>query len=421
MAEKPTYEELEATIESLKSRVDEMERAAKEKSKMETRLRRFEKIEAIVTLAGGIAHDFNNILFPIIGYTEMTLLDVVDNVEAKSNLEEILKSANRAKALAKQILAFSRQSLQEVRPVSLQSVVEEAAHDFESSLPAHARMILDIDETCHPILADPDQLRQVVMNLCGNARQAIESPGGEVRIRLGAVDVATEEEAVSSGSLKPGSYLMLSIRDNGRGMDRAVMERIFDPYFTTNSMGEGTGLGLSVALGIIKSYGGDIQVSSSPGEGADFKVYLPAPGLGVSGPVSVSSGAAPGGKERILLVDDEAPAANMARLMLERLGYLVTVENDSASALDTFREDPKKFDIVITDRTMPTLSGEALANELLRVRPDIPIILCIGFSEKLAEERAGDLGVRECVMKPMVRSEIAGAIRRALETARVEV
>ncbi|MCP4692798.1 MAG: response regulator [Desulfobacterales bacterium] len=417
MAGKPNHEELETKIAYLEKRIEELERSEAEKSKMEIRLRRSEKIEAIVTLAGGIAHDFNNILFPIIGYTEMTLPDVMDNVEARSNLEEVLKSANRAKALAKQILAFSRQSLQEVSPVNLQSVVIEAARDFEPSLPPGARMTLDIDEACGPILADPAQIRQVMMNLCNNAAQAMKGPGGELSLRLSAVDVTDGDEAFLSSSLKPGSHQALSIRDNGCGMDRSVMERIFDPYFTTKPLGEGTGLGLSAALGIIKSYGGDIQVESSPGEGAVFVVYLPAPEASLSASVSVSTAGAPGGKERILLVDDEAPVANMAQLMLERLGYLVTVKNDGAEALETFREAPDDFDIVITDRTMPRLGGEALAAELLRIRPDLPVILCIGFSEKLAEERARNLGIRTCVMKPMVKSEIAGAVRRTLENA----
>ena len=380
---------------------------------LERQLRQSQKMEAIGTLAGGIAHDFNNILTPIIGYVQMSMVELPEDSPLQVNLEEMLKSANRAKDLVKQILVFSRQTEQERKPLKIQLVLKEALKLLRASVPVHIEIHQDIDDKCGAVMADSTQIYQVLMNLCTNAYQAMGEKGGLLEVNLGEVDIGPED--LSPMNLNPGPYLLLTVSDTGHGMDRQVKERIFEPFFTTKGLGEGTGMGLSVVHGIISSYGGDIRVYSESGKGTTFHVYLPRIDKSPETLPPVSAGMVPKGTERILLVDDEEAIVRMFERMLERLGYQVTSRTSSVEALHAFRSQPDKFDLVITDLSMPNMNGTDLAKELLGIRPDIPIVLCTGFSEIISKEKAMVIGVREYIMKPVVPSQIAGTIRRVLD------
>jgi CheY-like chemotaxis protein len=371
-------------------------------------------MEAIGTLAGGIAHDLNNILYPIIGYTEMTMDDVPEDSVPRSNLEEVLKAANRAKGLVQQILAFSRQIEQERKPLKIQPIIKEALKLLRASLPSTIKITQNIDEDCASTLADTIQIHQVMMNLCTNAYQAMHDKGGVLEVALTEVDIGSgnlDPDLV----LNPGQYLRLTVSDTGHGMEHAVMERVFHPYFTTKGPGGGTGMGLAVVHGIVKGYGGDITVYSEREKGTTFHVYLPRIDTGTLEPKTIFKDLVQKGNERILFVDDEAQIVRMVQQMLERLGYHVTARTSSVEALEAFRAQPDKFDLVITDLTMPNMTGTELTPKLVEIRPDIPIILCTGFSEVIAEEKAKAIGIREYLMKPVVQSEIAKSIRRVLD------
>ena len=390
------------------------DRDISEQKELEAQLRQAQKMEAIGTLAGGIAHDFNNILFPIIGYTEMTTTELAEDSVARSNLLAVLKAANRAKGLVQQILTFSRQSEQERKPLKIQPILKEALKLLRASLPSTIEITQNIDRESGAILADPTQIHQVIINLCTNAYHAMREKGGVLEVILTEVD-ADSTDLTFNPDLSPGPYLRLTISDTGHGMDRIVMERIFDPYFTTKGLGEGTGLGLAVVHGIVRSHGGDITVYSEPGKGTTFHVYLPRIDAGAIAPETVSTEPAPKGKERILLVDDEEQIVLMVRQMLEGLGYTVTARTSSVEALEAFRAKPEKFDLAITDQTMPNMTGAELAQKLMGIRADIPIILCTGFSEVITEDKSKGIGIREYVMKPVLRSEMAKTIRRVLD------
>jgi len=388
--------------------------AEKEKKNLEAQLRQVQKMETIGSLAGGIAHDFNNILTPIIGYSEITMDYVPEDSVIKNNLEEVLKAAMRAKDLVQQILTFSRQSNQELKPMKIQPIIEEALSLLRASLPATIKINQNIDQECGVVLAEPTQIHQILMNLCTNAYHAMAEKGGVLGVTLRGADLDADDLALNL-SLNPGPHLILSVSDTGHGMDRGVAERIFDPYFTTKGPGEGTGIGLSVVLGIVKSYGGDITVYSEAGAGTIFNVYLPRIKTDAVTVETESFQPTLKGNEHILLVDDEEPIVRMVQQMLEHLGYNVTALTSSMEALETFRQHSQEFDLVITDQTMPNLTGAQLAQKLLGIRPNIPIILCTGFSEVLTEERAKAMGIREYVMKPVIKSGISKAIRKALD------
>ena len=389
--------------------------AEEEKKELQTQLQQAQKMQAIGTMAGGIAHDFNNILFPIVGYTEMAMADLPEDSLTRSNLEEVLKAADRAKGLVRQILTFSRQSEQERKPLKIQPIVKEALTLLRASLPTTIEIRQKIDKACGAILADPIQIHQVMMNLCTNAYHAMREKGGVLGVTLTEVDIDSSDLG-SNVDLKPGPYVRLTVSDTGRGMKRAEMERIFEPYFTTKGPGEGAGMGLAVVHGVARSHGGHITVYSEPGKGAAFHVYLPRidGSIGIA-PAAVPSEPAPSGTERVLLTDDEEQIVNMEQQMLERLGYHVTARTSSVEALKAFRAQPEKFDLVITDQTMPNMTGAELAQKLMGIRPDIPVILCTGFSEVIPEEKARAMGLRAYVMKPIVKSEIAKIIRRVLD------
>jgi two-component system, cell cycle sensor histidine kinase and response regulator CckA len=383
--------------------------------RLERELRQAQKMEAIGTLAGGIAHDFNNILAAIIGFTQIALSKVVEGSPLQRNLEQVLKAGARATDLVRQILTFSRQTEQERRPVQVAPIINEALKLLRSSLPTtiEIRQEIAIPAEEGVVLADPTQIHQVLMNLCTNAAHAMRAKGGILKVRLSGT-LVDASLVTRCPALKAGHYVRLTVSDTGHGMDAAIMERIFDPYFTTKGSGEGTGMGLAVVQGIVKSYDGAVTVHSEPEQGTIFDVLLPKVGKQViaeAPPVE----AVPTGCERILFVDDEKVLVALGKEMLESIGYSVVGKVSSLDALETFRAQPDAFDLVITDMTMPSLTGGELAKEVTAIRPDIPIILCTGFSEMINGKQPAEMGISELVMKPYIITNLAKTIRKVLE------
>ncbi len=381
---------------------------------LEAQLRQLRKMEAIGTLAGGIAHDFNNILAPIFGYTEMVMMRLDQTSKSHENLNAVLNAAQRAKDLVQQILTFSRKSELELKPLLLQPLIKETIKFLRSSLPSTIEIRQQVDEQCSAIMADSTQMQQVLMNLCTNAYHAMREQGGVLELSLKPVVLSPLDLAQFPG-IKPGHYLRLGVRDTGAGMSEAVMERIFEPYFTTKEKGDGTGLGLSVVHGIVTSYGGYIKVSSEMGKRTEFSVFLP---MIKASPLPDSNHALTPparGEERILLVDDEPEIVNMMQEMLEHLGYRVTAFTDSLEALAHFEQHPFAFELIISDVTMPKVAGPELARRLQEVRKDAKILICTGFSERIPEERIEALGIKGMVMKPTTMWDLAATVRSILD------
>jgi len=394
--------------------ITEKKLAEEEKAKLEAQLQQSQRMESIGTLAGGIAHDFNNILFPMFGYLEMMLEDMPEDSPYRGNIAKVFKGALRARDLVRQILTFSRQAENETKPLKAQRVLKEVLKLIRSTLPTTINIHQDISNECDSIMADPTQIHQIAMNLMTNAYHAMENTGGTLKVNLKEVELTIED--LTDTVMIPGPYVCLTVGDTGPGMDKITIVRIFDPYFTTKKEGKGTGLGLSVVHGIVKSYGGHINVKSEPGIGTEFKVYLPVIRPQGTAQKDLADLPIQKGTEQILLVDDQDVIVEITRKMLERLGYNVTARTSSLDALEAFRAQPDKFDLVITDMTMPNMTGDKLAGELIKIRSDIPIILCSGFSEGMSEERAAFLGIKGFLMKPIVMKELSIAIRKALET-----
>jgi PAS domain S-box-containing protein len=388
-------------------------RDVSERKRLETRLNQAQKMESIGTLAGGIAHDFNNILFPILGHTEMLLHDVTDDSSFRTSLESIYSAAGRAKELVKQILTFSRQESSELRLMKMQPVIKEALKLIRSSIPTTIEIKQDIRKECGMIKADPTQIHQVVMNLTTNAYHAMEETGGELNVSLKEIELGQND--LINPDMAPGSYAFLTIADTGVGMDKQLTERIFEPFFTTKEQGKGTGMGLSVVHGIVKSINGVIQVHSDAGKGTEFHIYLPVSMSVFERQETRLNGPLEGGTERVLLIDDEEGIIKMEKLALERLGYQVTSKISSIEALEVFKNCPNKFDLVITDMAMPKIPGDKLAVELIKIRPDIPILLCTGFSETMSEEKAASLGIMGFLLKPIVMKDFSQKIREVLD------
>ncbi|MBW2049740.1 MAG: PAS domain S-box protein [Deltaproteobacteria bacterium] len=380
--------------------------------RMEKQLRQSQKMEAMGTLAGGIAHDFNNILASIMGYAELAGLETPDGSKGADYLESVLKATGRARDLVKQILSFSRQREEDLRPLRMDLIVKEALKLLRASLPSTVEIRGHVDRGLGSVLADPTQIHQVVMNLCTNAAQAMGQAGGVLEVSLHNEELGVKDEDLDLG---PGRFLRLTVGDTGAGMAPGVMERIFDPYFTTKEKGLGTGLGLSVVRGIVENCGGTIRVESEPGRGSTFHVYFPvveeAEGAVEQGPEEPLAT----GTERILFVDDEPTLADLNRDRLSRLGYEVTTRTSSTEALGLFRATPDDFDLVITDMTMPRMTGESLAREILKIRPDTPIILCTGYSEHISGEKAREIGIRAFAMKPLDMKDLAETVRKVLD------
>ena len=379
---------------------------------MERRLFQNQKMEAIGTLAGGIAHDFNNILSAMLGYTELTADTLGKNTKAHENLKEVLKAGQRAKELVRQILAFSRHSMPESKPVSLKRIVEEAARLLRSALPVtiEIRQRLDSDSL---VMADPTQLHQVVMNLCTNAAHAMRESGGllELALQDEAID---EERAGRYPGIQPGAYLKLIVSDTGHGMSEEIMDQIFDPFFTTKSQNEGTGMGLSVVHGIVHACGGAISVSSEPQKGTRFIVFIPAMAPVEEFQETEEKPIPMGCKEHILFIDDEPALVKLGQHVLESLGYQVTTRTDGIEALDLIKSHPDRFDLVCTDMTMPKITGDILAQEILAIRPKLPVIVCSGFSYRMDEDKAAAMGIRAYLRKPVSREQMAHIINDVL-------
>jgi PAS domain S-box-containing protein len=389
-----------------------VERDVTEKVKLQERFRQAQKMEALGTLAGGIAHDFNNILMPIVINAELALLDIPEGSTTANYLKLVQEAANRGKDLVKQIITFSRQKEQVKAPVEIGPVLKEALKLLRSSIPKNIEIREHIEAVPNRVLADPTQIHQILMNLCSNAAYAMREKGGILHVSLNAMEV-DDNMVAQHQDLNPGPHLSLTVSDTGHGMDKEMMERIFDPFFTTKKPGEGTGMGLAVVHGIVKNHGGAITAYSEVGKGSIFKVFLPRMKDELEKEVH-SSKPTPAGKERILLIDDEEIQIRSVQPMLERLGYRVIAKTEALEALEIFRSQPDTFDLVITDQAMPHMTGRDLAQELLRIRSDIAIILCTGFSEVILEEEAKILGIREFLMKPYSVREMAERIRRAL-------
>lgn len=393
--------------------ISEKDRERAERENLQAQLRHSQKMEAIGTLAGGIAHDFNNILAAIMGYTELGLLEAEEGV-LRDTLTEVRKASGRAKDLVAHILAFSRQGEMARTPVNVSPIIKETLKMLRASLPTTIEIKQTLGQDLGKIQADPTQIHQVLMNLCTNAAHAMREKGGVLEVSL--VQVRLKDESIlRTFALAPGNYLKLTVRDTGQGIEPLILAKVFDPFFTTKNRGEGTGLGLSVVHGIVTSHGGGIDVQSVPGEGTSFILYFPVL-ESVSETVDAAvSDAPPTGRERVLLVDDEAALIEMGERILVYLGYQVTSRTSSIEALELFRNQPDNFDLVITDYTMPNMTGGELAKAILAIRPDMPIVLCTGFSEVFTEEKAQELGIKGYVMKPISIHDLAKICRNVLD------
>jgi len=382
-----------------------------DRKRLESQLFQAQKMEAIGTLAGGIAHDFNNILASISGYTELSILKKGDQ---DNYLRQVMKACERAKNLVNQILLFSRRREGEKKPVDVKVIVKEALKLLRASLPSTIRINPSVSVEASMMMADPTHLHQIVMNLCTNAAHAMRENGGSLDVSVSNL-VVSEDMTSTNPGFQAGPYVHLQVKDCGQGIDPSIMDKIFDPFFTTKKLEEGTGLGLSVVYGIVKSYGGEIRVESKCGRGSTFDIYLP--GLTVE---NTAEGARidplpPGGNECILVIDDEQDLVTALQKYLAALGYEVVASNDGVDALGIFRKDPQRYDLIVTDMTMPRMTGLKLSREILSIRPDIPIILCTGYHESITEAEAKRHGIREFVMKPVRLSEYSRLIRKSLD------
>lgn len=387
-----------------------------EQRHLEAQLRQAQKLEAIGTLAGGIAHDFNNILGAIIGYADLARSECQSLPHVAEYLDHVCKAAGRAKELVKQILMFSRQQEQQRVPVQIRHVVAEALKLLRAGTPSTITFETSLARETPPVLADATQIHQIVMNLGANAAHAMQGQPGVLETTLERV-VIEEQPDESAGKLKPGVYAKLSIRDTGHGMNQSVLQRIFDPFFTTKPPGEGTGLGLAVVHGIMQTHEGHVEVTSEPGKGTAFELYFPALPEGRLESVAPAEEAPHGEGQRILVVEDEEALLQVTMRVLEKLGYSVVGANNPLNALEAFQEKPGTFSLVITDLTMPGMSGFELASALHKLRPELPIIVMTGHSGTITPDDAQAVGIRELLFKPLTIQCAAEAVQRALQGA----
>lgn len=416
LANKSPYRDTEGNIIGLigiSRDISDLKKIEAEKKELQDRLIQSQKMESIGTLAGGIAHDFNNILGVILGYAEMVQEDSPKGTRTREDIDQVVKASHRAKKLVKQILAFSHQTEFEQRKLHPALIIKEAIKMLRPSLPATIDIQQNIDSEVGMVLADSSQLHQILTNLSTNAFHAMEETGGTLSISL-KNKALTPVDLIGEPDVKPGFFVQISVDDSGSGIAPEIKDKIFDPYFTTKETGKGTGLGLSIIHGIVKNSGGFITFQSSLGEGSNFQVFLPVVAeeqgdeIGLDQQIQV-------GQDRILLIDDEVALANLGKEMLERLGYHVTVINSSLDALALFQNQPSQFDVVITDQTMPGMTGADLARRMIQVRPDIPIILCTGYSSIVSENEAKLIGIREFAHKPLAMKDLSVLIRKVLD------
>ena len=382
-----------------------------ELKKKEDDLRQAHKMDALGTLAGGIAHDFNNILSAIFGYTELSIDDVEKGSHLEDNLNEIFKAAKRAKDLVNQILTFARQSDDELKPIRVDLIVKEVIKFMRSSIPSTIDLRQNIASDSL-ILGDSTQIHEILMNLCSNAAYAMEEGSGILEVSLKDITIGGTSGKVLPG-LQPGNYMELKVSDTGTGIPADIIQAVFEPYFTTKPAGEGTGMGLAMVHGMVTNHGGKIAVDSKLGQGSVFTIYLPVTRKRTTHDTGKPE-RLPAGTERILFVDDEAAITRMTSQVLKRLGYQVTIRTSSLEALELFKSKPNEFDLVISDMTMPNLTGDLLAIELMNIRPDIPVILCTGYSKKISDESATRIGIKALIYKPLVKAELAQVIRSVL-------
>ena len=420
--EGPFLKEERSLINALAERIGRVidhKQAEEEKKKLEEQLRQTQKMEAIGTLAGGIAHDFNNVLGSIIGYADLAMDDIQEGTIARSNLEQVLIAGSRAKQLIKQILTFSRKAEEGQKLIQVAPVIEESLKMLRASIPSTIEIRQNIESQDGIISGNPTQIHQVVINLCTNAAHAMGENGGVLKV--GLEEVSIDSDIVTHyGDLKMGQYLKLTIKDTGCGIERDAIDRVFEPFFTTKDVDKGTGMGLSVVHGIVKDHNGTITVESQPQKGTTFNVFLPKIGSGDL-PEDELPEIPRGQGELILLVDDDPSIVGMMTQVLERLGYSVTAKTSSIDAVETFTTEPGKFDLVITDYAMPGMTGKELAQEVMNVRPDIPVVLCTGFSEDIDAKDARRMGIKDFVMKPVTREKIAAIIRKILDEKEIAV
>jgi len=396
----------------LKTTVDQLKNEISRRKAAEKTIFRAQRMEAIGTLAGGIAHDFNNILASVIGFTELAIDEAEKGSQLEEYLEDVYTGGKRARDLVKQILAFSREREDILHPIQMSIPVKETLKLLKSSLPATIEIRQNI-ESGSLIMGDPTQVHQIIMNLCTNASYAMKKGGGILGLSLKDVVVDSEQQRTALG-LEDGTYIALSVSDTGTGIAPEIIESIFDPYFSTKQLGDGTGLGLAQVHSIVKSYGGAIKVESAAGKGTTFIVYLPVDSDSEEQFEELTNDI-PSGSERILLVDDEAPVLSTTKKNLESLGYSLTALTSSDEALAIFRDQPHIFDLVISDITMPDMTGDRLAAEIKAIRPGVPLILCTGYSEKISEEAAAEMGVAGYALKPLLKRDLAVLVRKVLD------
>jgi len=390
--------------------ISDQKKAEREREEYKSRLLNAQKMEAIGTLAGGIAHDFNNILYPIMGFAQLSIDELPDDNPVQENLMDILQGAKRARDLVAQILAFSSHREKDPIVIPPRPLIEEALKFLRSTIPSNIEIQQELCEIDECIMGNSIDIHEIVMNLCANAYQAMEKSGGLLTVKLNKV-----ENDLDGVNLPPGDYCCLSIGDTGDGIPPEIMDKIFDPYFTTKEIGKGSGLGLSVVHGIVKKYNGTIAVEGDLGKGSIFKIYLPTVPEPKSPEVISSDHVIKGGNERILFVDDEITIVKFGTRYLERLGYTVTGKLDSIEALELFKLDPNQFDLVITDMAMPKLLGKELAKKIIEMRPDIPIIICSGYSDQIDEKTAKSLGIKGYIGKPILGDVLASKVRKVLD------
>jgi len=394
--------------------ISERKQAQQEREQLRNQLIQAQKMESLGTLAGGIAHDFNNILAAVLGYTELVIDDLPGNSVHKASLQAVIGAANRARDLTRQILMFSRKDPKTKEAVRIGFVVKEAIDLLQQTIPSSVRLKVEISQTAIYVSADPTELHQIVINLCTNAYHALNNEEGEVFIGLEPQDV-NGEMAARYPSLSEGRFAVITIRDDGSGMDQETLARIFEPFYTTKEPGKGTGMGLSVVHGIVQSYGGTIGVESTPGKGTTFKIFLPTTDIEIAEGQIAKKEAPTQGSGKILFVDDEPALASLGQQFLESLGFEVFATVSPVEALEKFSADPEFFDLIISDQTMPEISGDALAAEAMKIRPGIPIIICTGHSTVLDAEKAHAMGISAFLMKPYERTKLASIVLQVMD------